>query len=124
MKAFITGSQAYGTAHCKSDVDLVIVVDAATKEKLIALSDLGSWPIRFGSLNLVVIDADDEDLYKAWRKATKECTRIAEQCGTITKEKVIEIHERIREEAGVNRYAGDSRAPDLALEAHAARKYR
>lgn len=122
MRAFLTGSQAYGTANAKSDVDLVIVVDTPTKEKLIELSDLGKMPIRFGNLNLVVVQ--DEDAYKAWKAATKKCQSIVEQCGTITKKKAVEIHEQTREEMGVAPYDHESSNPEARAEARAARRDR
>lgn len=83
-RAFITGSQVYGTPNEDSDIDLVILVDgdveshdalellAAKGEPVLAgAEDYGDHlTIRFGDLNLIVFT--DEVPFEAWRKTTNE----------------------------------------------------
>ena len=77
MRAFITGSHAYGTPTEESDVDLVILVDWATLDKLNNLSekglnesatDSGDISLRFGKLNLICVA--DEAIFAAWKLGT------------------------------------------------------
>jgi hypothetical protein len=70
MKAFITGSRAYGSPTPQSDVDLVVLVDSETLVKLRSLSD--TWrdgSIRFGNLNLVALDSEQQ--FKLWEQGTQ-----------------------------------------------------
>jgi len=96
--AFITGSKAYGRdgyGGNGEDVDLVILVDKPTEALLLAESDLGKFPIRFGKLNLIV--TSDEKEYAAWLLAKHACRRTPE----LTKDKAIHIHEKIRKSLGI-----------------------
>ncbi len=74
--AFITGSHAYGHPHEKSDVDLVVLMEADTADTLSALADSDdgyddvSCSLRFGKLNLLCFW--DEHAYDAWLKVNKE----------------------------------------------------
>jgi len=76
MKAFLTGSQAYGTPHEESDVDIVLRMDIIDTDKMIkALIALGQTPehvdygdgqssIKIGALNLIVCHTDKR--YTSW----------------------------------------------------------
>lgn len=120
MKAFITGSQAYGTAVAGSDTDLVIFVDEATKGKLQARSENGKYPIRFGDLNLVCVTTEEE--WAAWKLGTARCVKKArESVGSMDKEEAIRIHEHSRLVFGVKEYDGESSSPEARREAAAAR---
>lgn len=66
--AFITGSHAYGSPSKDSDIDLAIRVDPQTAELLRSLSENGDEPIRFGRLNLILCETDDQ--YLAWAMGT------------------------------------------------------
>lgn len=121
MKAFITGSQAYGTAVAGSDTDLVIFVDEATKGKLQARSENGKYPIRFGDLNLVCVTTEEE--WAAWKLGTVRCVRKAEENSprALDKEEAIRMHEHSRLVFGVKEYDGESSSPESRREASAAR---
>jgi hypothetical protein len=76
MKAFITGSRAYGTPRLDSDLDLVIRCDedtaAALRIAAATISKEGNTNfagIR-GPLNLILCDSDEK--YDAWLKGTIE----------------------------------------------------
>jgi Nucleotidyltransferase domain len=89
MKAFLTGSRAYGTPRIDSDIDLVIFTDVETAGLLQVWgavenaapqgSDEGSdevyGPIRFGKLNLIVCTS--EEAYRAWVDGTAELKKRA-----------------------------------------------
>ncbi len=70
MNAFLTGSRIYGTVKPGSDVDLVLLVDEDTKQKLVALSDLGKEPVRFGKLNLILCTMEEE--FAVWKVGTAQ----------------------------------------------------
>lgn len=68
LGAFVTGSQAYGTAKPESDVDLVCFVSEETKQQLIDLA--GGFPVRFGKLNLILETSVGK--VAAWKAAREE----------------------------------------------------
>lgn len=73
MNAFLTGSRVYGKPSETSDVDLVVRVDVPTREALQKLSDCpeqakGLVVIRFGRLNLIACDNDEQ--FAAWKFGT------------------------------------------------------
>lgn len=81
MKAFITGSRAYGKTPTKTtDVDLVIFCDPETAAALTELSDLGKEPVKYGLLNLIICTSEEE--WAAWRIATTGM--VAERAATET----------------------------------------
>ncbi len=105
MDAFLTGSHTYGQPNANSDIDLVIRADPDTKQKLLELSG-GSFPIKFGNLNLIVAVTDSE--YSAWSLARQTCLDSVSQSGErLDKDTCIAIHDRIRTELGVI-YGGES----------------
>jgi len=72
--AFITGSQAYGTPHDRSDIDVAVLMD---KDDVRLLNDIkddaeeryaDSHSLRFGDLNLILFT--DPVKFEAWRRAT------------------------------------------------------
>lgn len=73
MKAFITGSRAYGTPRQDSDTDLVIRADNSVLETLRACSDDTSgnpYALRFGTLNVVACTSNEQ--YEAWKTGTDQ----------------------------------------------------
>lgn len=73
MNAFITGSRAYGTPKKESDIDLCVLVDQQTKDRLTKLSKNKSEPVRFGNLNLVLVTTEEE--FAAWKCCTATMVR-------------------------------------------------
>lgn len=121
MKAFITGSHAYGTPNSNSDVDLVILVGHADLEDLEKLGDkqyevdrrpvggrTDSDPgtpgseqhrtasVRFGRLNLIC--ATDPIAYGVWLKGTRELERRGDK---VTREYAVAFFRELRAEHGI-----------------------
>lgn len=78
MKAFITGSQAYGKPTERSDVDLVVRTDRTTADALKKLLEdedppksggAGSVSLKIGKLNLLLAVTDEA--YEAWATGTE-----------------------------------------------------
>jgi predicted nucleotidyltransferase len=103
MKAFITGSRAYGTPREDSDTDLVVMVSPDDMRRLRSQADIteddeGEYPedghtgvLRFGKLNLLCVTQPDD--YEAWREGTAEL--IARR--PVTREEAVEVFTRKRE---------------------------
>ena len=93
MNAFVTGSTVYGRPTDESDVDLVILADQDTLDRLIEESDNKELPIRFGRLNLIVLGTKAE--YDAWHDAKRECSlrALANDCD-IDRDEAVAIHKR------------------------------
>ena len=70
MKAFVTGSHAYGTPIEKSDVDLVVFMSEEDLKILQEVSGSTGNSLRFGNLNLLCVT--DGDSYEVWLKGTRE----------------------------------------------------
>jgi hypothetical protein len=76
VKAFITGSHAYGTPREDSDIDLVVFVSPNDLKKLAGVEggdsarygNLAQAFLRFGNLNLLAVDNDTD--YEVWLKGT------------------------------------------------------
>lgn len=94
MNSFITGSQVYGNQTPESDVDLCILVDKGTENKLAELAG-GKYPIRFGNLNLICCNTEKE--MNAWHSARDEVV----SKGITDKATIIEIHDKWRKTNGV-----------------------
>jgi len=98
MRAFITGSRAFGYATPTSDLDLVIYADESIKVQLTKLSE-SERTIKFGQLNLIVVTSEEE--YSAFLLAKKRCLNYRVE----NKEESIAIHDKTRKEFDV--YDGD-----------------
>lgn len=82
-RPFITGSHAYSTPHEKSDVDLVVRMDAGVcyqLGKLLGISkqaqneddpdaEYNRTSLRIGNLNLIICETDAE--YDYWKEGTE-----------------------------------------------------
>lgn len=93
LEAFVTGSQAYGTATPDSDIDLVCFVSEATKQQLIEVS--GGLPVRFGKLNLILETKVGKLLaWKAALGAVLEANEDNKKQGLppLTREEAVRIH--------------------------------
>ena len=93
LGAFVTGSQAYGTATKDSDIDLVCFVSEETKQQLIELA--GGLPIRFGKLNLIL--ETSVGMFAAWKAAKEACVQsnkdlVSQGLKPLTKLEVCHIH--------------------------------
>jgi predicted nucleotidyltransferase len=108
LKAFVTGSRAYGTPREDSDIDLVVMVSLRDMERLRDQhderparddDDEGEYPdvpdqaqLRFGRLNLLCVTQEDD--YEAWRSGTEEL--IARS--PVTRAEAVEVFDRKRAE--------------------------
>jgi predicted nucleotidyltransferase len=102
MNAFLTGSQEFGYNKPDSDIDLVILTDSETKEKIIQLSDTGKMPIKFGKLNLIVATTPEE--YSFWLLAKRWC-----EIGQVKSKKESKcFHDEIRDQFGFKDYDHES----------------
>jgi len=101
MKAFITGSHAYGIPTIFSDVDLGVLVDKSVDTLLFQLAEgdssldpeLGQengygGTLRFGDLNLIAFTKLWE--YEAWRAATELLYHWSCYNGPVSRELAIE----------------------------------
>ncbi len=94
MTAFITGSSQYGNYHTPdSDLDLVVLVSHADKDKLLAE---GGMPCRFGKLNLIL--TTDPNEYAFWLAAKQACIAADVQ----TKKQVVATHDGIKQLMGLD----------------------
>lgn len=98
MKAFITGSHAYGKPHDRSDVDLVLRVDDETRTKLVSLlhpgitdDDYSEGVLQFkvASLNLILCVTDEQ--YAQWLIGTQELCALA----PVTRDFAVQTFKRI-----------------------------
>ena len=95
MKAFITGSHAYGEPHADSDVDLVVRVDHDDLALLRELSGCRKGPIRFGTLNIIACVSDE--LYLAWLDGTNALMDEGRTTGCpIPRERACEVLKALR----------------------------
>jgi predicted nucleotidyltransferase len=103
MKAFITGSHAYGMPTNDSDIDLVVLMSEKTVEKLHELTgssvaqDLSGWDwklsLKFGNLNLLC--CTDEEQYNIWKQGTRELKKRK----PVTRDEAVKTFQRLRKEA-------------------------
>jgi len=94
MRAFITGSRAFGYATPTSDLDLVIYADETIKVQLTKLSE-SERTIKFGQLNLIVVTSEEE--YSAFLLAKKRCLNYKID----NREEAIAIHDTARKQFDV-----------------------
>lgn len=98
MRAFLTGSRAYGVPRSTSDIDLVVFL---TPEEIDVLIDTGAFDaggsgtgmgnvsVRFGGLNLIcLIDITD---YEIWAEGTK---RLIERA-PVTRQEAVAMFDRL-----------------------------
>lgn len=112
MKAFVTGSCAYGLVKKDSDVDLVVFVSDADMRLLEKFADSGSTlakgrppsaegeqgiqaSLRFGRLNLLCVT--DPIAYEVWRRGTV----LLEREGEVTRDLAVRLFSMLREWAGL-----------------------
>lgn len=120
MKSFITGSRDYGSPTANSDIDLVILVSKEDAEFLKRQSDLGNLPTKFGKLNLII--ADNENDFNIWFMARELCRKAARKTpeNKISRSKAVEIHRKLFAEygrPGGARFASKRKPPDTSLAA-------
>ena len=95
----LTGSRVYGSPRIDSDVDLVVLVDKETAKKLEDLSDGGTYPVKFGTLNLILVT--DERSFEVWKEGTEHLKHVAETTSiTPTREQAIEYLNKLFESRG------------------------
>jgi len=105
MKAFLTGSHAYGRPGPTSDIDLCVLVDPILAGKLRDMSE-STKTVRFGKLNLILCESDTE--FAAWKMTTKRLLQIKTATGAIF-DKVAAHAEMEKDRASVGiQYKGDS----------------
>lgn len=96
MKAFITGSHAYGTPTPDSDVDMVVMIDPGIVHLLAGIGQAGSFTedgtiaIRFGKLDLIC--CTKEETYAEWVTGTT----LLRQRLPVTREEAVACFEEIR----------------------------
>ena len=104
MKAFVTGSRAYGNSRNDSDIDLVVFVSQKDRVMEMADNDLPSSlsddpklvhtiSLRFGALNILA--CCDQD---TWRKGTLQLKDLA----PVTRQKAVEVFTALRKEASIS----------------------
>lgn len=111
MKAFLTGSQAYGQPGQRSDVDLVVPISAEAMWKLAQLADNASEieeglnrqsggqhtpSLRFGDLNLICVLAKHE--WQLWKQGTRILLEKSEKHGPISRGTAKRLFDRMRYE--------------------------
>lgn len=104
MKAFITGSHAYGTPHEASDIDLVVLMSPGDMDKLARESGMDGWEelsadykiptacLRFGKLNIICVTEQVD--YDVWKEGTEELMKQA----PTTREVAKSVFQRLRSE--------------------------
>lgn len=96
--AFVTGSRAYGSPREDSDCDLVIRCSESTARRLRELSDdpahCGRLGVRFGVLNLILCETDEE--YTAWFDGTQALVREFVATGPVSRDRAIEVLSAMR----------------------------
>lgn len=69
MRAFLTGSRAYGKPREDSDTDIVVMVTPEVHSLLKELGKLEDGSIRFGNLNIIAVETELE--FIGWKAATE-----------------------------------------------------
>lgn len=116
MKAFVTGSRAYGRPRPDSDIDLVVLVSSYDLERLRAQADpdpkmgkgTDSDPgtpgqeehptasLRFGKLNLICVT--DPIAYGVWLKGTEELRKRPDD---VDRDEAVAFFRALREKHGL-----------------------
>jgi len=121
MKAFITGSRAYGRPREDSDIDLVIHCSSGERVLLQMLADpdppaivdepgyndARGYQMRFGRLNLLVCTTDDQ--YAVWLLGTRALQdRQQNKPEPVTREEAVAVFQSILAAIGTkNNEEGD-----------------
>lgn len=103
MKAFITGSNAYGKPTAESDLDLVVLMTEHVRDKLLQYSDFPTSPdkiLRFGKLNIVGVTSELEAA--VWLVATKELETVKQSGPTSTKKKAAALIDDLLASVGLD----------------------
>lgn len=110
MKAFVTGSQVYGTPTVRSDIDLVVMVSPddlkllkdkaglqATGDSDPGPEDIGglSASLKFGKLNLICVTS--QKAFNVWKQGTEDLEKRA----PVTRDEAVEHFKKLRIEAGL-----------------------
>ena len=101
--SFLTGSRIYGTPNPESDWDLVVLLSPEDAERLwVAFAEddpdakypsgAASFPLRFGSLNLLVCTTAER--YDSWRLGTA-LLRAAYPQKPVTRDEAIDAFQRL-----------------------------
>ena len=107
MKAFITGSRAYGIPREDSDIDLVVAVNKEDYYKLWDLSD-NRDKLVFGRLNLVAFNVDRPEevmRYEGWKAVNDKLVDASRLIGGVAHEQACKAFA----EAGVDSAYTESR---------------
>jgi len=89
LNSFITGSHAYGIPAEDSDVDLVVLLSPEDKQLLRDVN--GDGPVRFGNLNLILCDRQDQ--FDCWVKSKADCVLAAAVAGEpLSRSEAVSIH--------------------------------
>jgi len=112
MKAFLTGSQVYGTPSKESDIDLVVCMTVSDVNTMVrVLTEKGEKPehvdygdgqssIKIGSLNLLVCHTDKR--YASWLLGTQVLMQERQtRHSPLTREHAIEVFSALREMLGL-----------------------
>lgn len=86
MRAFITGSRAYGKPREDSDIDLVVRVSGDAAELLWDLSE-DDKSCRFGRLNLILCTTDEK--FAAWKVATQQMIEGGKKLSRVAAKEII-----------------------------------
>ena len=85
MKAFVTGSFAYGNPTVDSDIDLVVLIDKKDAGHLLNMADAPTTKeeaygtdvdcqMRFGKLN--IIGCYEPKVFDAWKRGTEQLVAV------------------------------------------------
>lgn len=107
MKSFLTGSQVYGTPKEDSDIDLVVriseddlcILRRLTGTESQKYTDMNCQTFRFGKLNLICTGSKDS--MRVWKEGTEILSDRDISGEEITKDKAIEVFDKLREENGI-----------------------
>lgn len=94
MRSFVTGSWTYGTVHEESDVDLVIQVSPNDRRILEILADSTEKGVRFGNLNLIICETDDE--MAMWKAGTRYLAENGNR-GVGARDRAVRLFQRLKE---------------------------
>ena len=117
MRAFVTGSYAYGTPGSYSDIDLVVYISSEDWGKLVEKAEppqihidpeydkFHSLSMRFGPLNLLCCIASEnertigagEKAWAVWREGTSTLKKMS----PVTRDVACKLFDKLRKKAGL-----------------------